>query len=426
MPRFQNCPRHLPTSLARALRALGIALTLALAFTSPAARAEPTQKITAAPKREWVFPEDGVTFDSRFTAAHLSDCQRTAADTYTAVNQPENRPINASPWFAFRVSAKATKLISIRVTCDGTRLRYIPKISVDGAHWIALPPESFTPGPKPDEGTLRIKVGPEPLWVAAQEIISGDVLEAWSRTLERLPFVSRAEIGRSVLGNPLYKLELNAAPAGTKPGWLVVVSRQHPPETTGSQALMSFIETIVADTPLAKRFREKFAVLLVPLVNPDGVDAGHWRHNAHGVDTNRDWGVWDQPETRAVRDAIYGVRERGPLCFHVDFHSNFIDDFYTQPDDEPSTRPGLTAAWIDGIKKRVPTYKLKRSASRTPTATTSHNWAHREFGIPTCTYEIGDNTDRLVFQSVASVAAESLMEQLLAAPFPPPAPKKAP
>jgi hypothetical protein len=332
---------------------------------------------------------------------------------FAVVTRPENRPINPSPWFAFRVRAISAQEITVRVSCEGTRLRYRPKISVDGANWITLPAEAFSAGPKEDEATLQLDVGPEPLWVATQENISGEVLEAWSRTLERLPFITRSEIGRSAGGRPLYQLDLDAT-GKTRPGTVVLVSRQHPPETTGSQALMSFVEALVADTPLAREFRQHFAVLLVPLVNPDGVEAGHWRHNLNGVDTNRDWGVFAQPETRVVRDAILAARARGRLVLHLDFHSTFADTFYTQPDDVPAVPAGFTMGWIEGIKRRVPAYEVNRSASRTPTPTTSHNWAHREFGIPAITYEVGDNTDRLVLRSVAVAAAESMMEQLLA------------
>jgi cytosolic carboxypeptidase protein 6 len=374
----------------------------------------PATKVTPAPSRAWEFKNDGVTFDSQFATARLSECSRLGPDLYAAVTRPENRPINPSPWFAFRVRSATAKTITVQLTCEGTRLRYQPKISVDATHWVDLPAGAFTPGPNPEEGTLRLEVGPEPLWVAAQEIVSGDALEAWSRTLERLPFVTRAEIGRSLRGKPLYKLDIDATLNGDKAGVIVLISRQHPPETTGSKALMRFVETVAADTPLARSFREKFAVLLVPLVNPDGVEAGHWRHNENGVDTNRDWGIFAQPETRAVRDAILAARKKGRLVLHLDFHSTFSDVVYTQPDDAPSNPPGFTKAWIAGIQQRVPTYELKRSATRTPTPTTSNNWAHREFGIPAITYEVGDNTDRLVLQSVATAAAESMMEQLLA------------
>ncbi len=390
------------------------------AYTSAAETkaAPPRSEVVPAPRRAWEFADDGVTFDSQFSAARLSECTRLGANSYAVVTQPENRPINGSPWFAFRVRATAAKTISISISCSGSRLRYVPKISVDGTRWITLPTEAFTPGPKNDEGTLRVDVGPEPLWIAAQEIISGEVLESWSRSLERLPFVTRAEIGRSVGGRPLYQLEINATPAkaSTNPGYVFIVSRQHPPETTGSQALMRFIETVVADTPLAREFRTRFAVLLVPLVNPDGVEAGHWRHNLNGVDTNRDWDAFAQPETRAVRDAILAVRERGTPMLHLDFHSTFDDVFYTQTDEAPAKPAGFTKAWLEGISRRVPSYPIKRTPNANPTQATSHHWAHRTFGIPSVTYELGDNTDRVLLQSVATAAADSMMELLLATP----------
>ena len=370
-------------------------------------------EIIPVPRRAWDFAEDGVTFDTQFSAARANECTRLAAGSYLIVSAPENRPINASPWFAFRVRATTAKLITVRISTSASRLRYIPKISVDGQRWITLPAEAYTPGPGADEGTLRIDVGPEPVWVAAQEMISGDVLEAWSRSLERLPFVTRAEIGRSVGNRPLYQLDIDATAPGAKSGFIIVVSRQHPPETTGSQALLRFIETVVADTPLARDFRRRFAVLLVPLVNPDGVELGHWRHNLNGVDTNRDWANFAQPETRAVRDTVLAAREKSRPLLHLDFHSTFNDVFYTQPDETVTNPPGFTKAWLEGISRRVPSYEVKRTPNANPTQATSHHWAHREFGIPAITYELGDNTDRVLLQSVATAAAESMMELLL-------------
>lgn len=376
-------------------------------------------RLAPAAAQDWSFPEDGVTFDTRFSAARLSTCTRLGTGEFSVGTSPENTPINPSAWFAFRVRASAPKMITLRLHCDGAPLRYLPKISVDGIRWLPLPTEAFTTGPKSEEGTLRLEVGPEPVWVAAQEMVTGENLEAWNRTLERLPFVSRAEIGRSVEGRPIHGLEINAVPAGTKPGFVIVIGRQHPPETTGSLALMRFVETLVGDLPLARRFRAKFALLVVPLVNPDGVAAGNWRHNMNGVDTNRDWGVFAQPETRAVRDAVEALRARGRIWLHLDFHSTFKDVFYTQRDDAPSQPAGFTQNWLEGIGRRVPSYAVNRSASSAPQAVTSHNWAHRAFGIPAITYEIGDNTERAMLQTIAAAAAESMMETLLAAPEPP-------
>ena len=38
--------------------------------------------------------------------------------------------------------------------------------------------------------------------------------------------------------------------------------------------------------------------------NPDGVDSGYWRHNSNGVDLNRDWIEFTQPETKAIKQFL--------------------------------------------------------------------------------------------------------------------------
>jgi hypothetical protein len=421
---MSSLPRLIPHRKRSLLALLVFAAAVPRALAVPAmeAPAVPAAAVTAvvAPvtpvqppvRREFVFAADGVTFDARFPAARLDACRRTAPDTFAVTITPENTPINPSPWFAFIVRASATKSIVVDLHCEGGPLRYRPKISIDGHSWITLPEEAFTTGEAKGDGRLCLEVGPEPLWVAAQEMLAVDQLEAWSRTLERLPFVTRAEIGRSLQGRPLHKLEIGNPRAGS---FLVVLGRQHPPETTGTLALMSFVETLAGDTPLARAFRDKFQVLLVPLVNPDGVENGHWRHNAAGVDLNRDWGPFLQPETRAVRDQILALRERGNIFFFLDFHSTFSDVFYTRTDEEPTTPPDFVKHWIAGIHARFPDYQVKRSASPNSTSPTSLSWMHRSFGVPAITYEIGDNTERARLRQLASGAAEETMQLMLAA-----------
>lgn len=381
------------------------------AMEGPAAATRaPATPVRPPVRREFAFAADGVSFDARFPSARLDECRRTAPDTFDLTILPENTPINPSPWFAFTVRASAAKTIVVNLHAVGSPLRYRPKISIDGRHWITLPEEAFTAGETKSEGRLRLEVGPEPLWVAAQEIIGVDTLEAWGRTLERLPFVTRTEIGRSLQGRPLYKLEIGDPQAGD---FLVVIGRQHPPETTGTLALMGFAETLVGDSALARDFRRRFRVLLVPLVNPDGVEHGHWRHSVAGVDLNRDWGPFRQPETQAVRDQIVALREGGRIYLFLDFHSTFFDVFYTRTDAEPTTPPELVKAWVAGIHARFPDYPVKRSASSSSTSPTSLSWMHRTFGVPAVTYEIGDDTDRARLRQIAAGAAEETMTLLL-------------
>src|SRR5204863_10207009 len=129
-----------------------------------------------------------------------------------------------------------------------------------------------------------------------------------------------------------------------------------------------------------------FHVALMPLLNPDGVNGGHWRHSTGGTDLNRDWEKFAQPETRAVRDQILGLREKGRVFLHLDFHSTFHDVFYTQRDEQPTSPASFTAPWIAAIQQRFPDYKAERSANPKPTPTTSMYWAYHTLGIPAITY----------------------------------------
>jgi murein tripeptide amidase MpaA len=371
-------------------------------------------KVAVTAGRTWTFDPDKVTFDTNFPRARLNECEQTPDGEFALLIQPENKPINHSPWFAFKVSAAKQRQVVLRLRAEGGSIRYRPKISTDCRHWISLPAESFQLSQRPDagQGILTLEIGPEPIWVAAQELVSGEELEEWSRTLERLPFVTRSEIGRSIENRPLYKIEIGTAPAPAR--HVVIVGRQHPPEVTGSLALMRFVEEIIGDSSLARSFRNEYRVLLVPLLNPDGVERGHWRSNMGGVDLNRDWGIFAQPETRAVRDQILALKEHGSIVLHLDFHSTFNDVFYTQPDEPIVGRDSFTRPWIEGIQRRFPDYKVNRSASEPARLVTSQSWAYNTFGIPAITYELGDNTDRALLRQISAGAAQEMMTLLLA------------
>ena len=377
--------------------------------------ANPAIKVTVTPGRTWTFGPDEVTFDTNFPRARLNQCEQLPDGEFSLLIQPENKPINYSPWFAFKVSAARERTVVLRLRCEGGAVRYRPKVSADGRHWVSLPAEAFQLSQRPEanQALLTLEVGQRPIWVAAQELISRDELEAWSQSMALLPFVTRSEIGRSILDQPLYKLEINSG--GDSTPYVVIIGRQHPPEVTGSMALMRFVEEIVGDSELARRFRKEFNVFVVPLVNPDGVDRGHWRSNMGGVDLNRDWGIFAQPETRAVRDQILAIKERGPIVLHLDFHSTYHDVFYTQP-DEPQIGPDtFTRPWLAGIQRRFPEYKVNRDPSEPVRLTTSQSWAYKTLGIPAITYELGDNTDRALLRQISAGAAQEMMTLLLAA-----------
>ncbi len=258
---------------------------------------------------------------------------------------------------------------------------------------------------------LRVEVGPTPLWVCAQEQVGTATLNGWMDKIAELPFVEETTIGQSVEGRPLRQLTIRSG----EPAYAVaIVGRQHPPEITGTIALMEFVDTLTGPSDLAVQFRSSFEVLVAPLMNPDGVSHGNWRHNCHGVDLNRDWGPFAQPETRAVRDSIlrYQGESTPELAFFLDFHSTHHDVFYVQTGKEPVCHDGFSGRWLQALGERLPDYKVRQEPN-SGTRPLSKVWARTTMKIPAVIYEVGDKTDRALIRTVARTSAQEMMRLLL-------------
>ena len=103
---------------------------------------------------------------------------------------------------------------------------------------------------------------------------------------------------------------------------IVALTRQHPPETSGQEAYRGFVERLMKrDDAKANSFRGRHRMVLAPMPNPDGVEGGNWRLNAGGVDLNRDWGQFTQPETKALSDWIVQQAGDRRVVAMMDFHS---------------------------------------------------------------------------------------------------------
>jgi cytosolic carboxypeptidase protein 6 len=398
---------------------LGAALLLVFHATTADER-----KVALQAKRTWEFPEAGVRFTNEFAQARLNNCEQTGPDTFRLTISPENEPINPSPWYAFKVSSEAPRTLTLQfaVTANGSVLR--PRLSRDGKEWTLIDKEAFSPKEKSRDAVAKIQTGPKPLWVAAQEFVGVTELEAWMDRKVALPFASGSIVGHSIEGRPIRELTF-----GKSSERVFIIGRQHPPEVTGSIGLMAFVDTISGGGELAEKFRLRFQTTVLPLVNPDGVVHGHWRSNLGGVDTNRDWKPFTQPESRAVRDALLklgGEAGAKPFLF-LDFHSTGKDIFYGQADSEPTVPPLFARKWLAAIHERFPDYTFAREDGHNAGKPTSKAWAYETFGIPAITYELGYETDRALIRKVCSGAAEEMMRILLAEPraavTAPPAPR---
>ena len=251
--------------------------------------------------------------------------------------------------------------------------------------------------------------------MSAQEIFTSKAHDVWTDKIAVSPFVTESIIGTSRNGYPLRMLQVQTDPNVNKP-YVVWIGRQHPPEVTGALALIPFTETVLGGGDLSDTFLKHFNVLIIPMMNPDGVEAGHWRFNDGGMDLNRDWGPFSQPETRAVRDAFRRFETgQDKIAFFLDFHSTWRNLLYTQTDAEPTNPPLFTKDWIAAVDKRLDdnVYSFTREPRAVSERPISKNYIYQKYGVPAITYVVGDATPRSAIDLSAKVFAEEMMKLLL-------------
>jgi len=331
--------------------------------------------------------------------AHLSDCTVISGDSLAFINRPENTPINDSAWYGFRVDPIKRGHLKISMKYEDGKHRYPPKISYDGTNWTVLPEAQIS---QDDEKTveLDLDVQSRPFFVSAQEILTKIAHDVWTDDIAEMPFATKSVIGVSRDGHPISMLTVQTEPSKKKP-YVMWVGRQHPPEVTGALALMPFTETVLGDTPLATKFRDIFNVLIVPNMNPDGVTAGHWRHNKGGVDLKSALRRFETKEDNIV--------------FFLDFHSTWRNLLYTQTDEEPTEPPMFARDWLAAVDAKLSdrVYKFTREPRKNSKRPISKNYMYDTYGISAITYEVGDNTDRDAIKTSAIVFAEEMMRLLL-------------
>lgn len=373
-------------------------------------------------KGVWAFQDSTVFFSNQFDGARLNGVAQDSNTHYTLWFTAENTPVNPSPWYGFKVWSNTAQEITLKLTYQDSRSRYYPKISDDGLHFKALDSTQFK-AINPGEGEFGLKAAPEfvevtvrvgekPIWITAQELYPSKRVKQWVDSLSQKRFISNYEIGKSREGRTMDLMEVDE---GASKKALVIISRQHPPEVTGFLAMKSFMETLSGDSDQARAFRKKFTVFNVPLMNPDGVDNGNWRHNSGGIDLNRDWQEFNQPETRAIRDFLKQKREDGyEFVFGVDFHSTWDDIYYPLDTTVTGERGKIVFDWITRISNRLPSKKTNISASKKVTPTmVSRNHFFVAHGMPAIVFELGDDTPRDFLREKGKVAAEELMGLLM-------------
>ncbi len=124
--------------------------------------------------------------------------------------------------------------------------------------------------------------------------------------------VRREEIGRSGEGRPIYLLSYGHGPTS-----VLLWSQMHGDEPTATMALADLIRFLAEqpDDPRARTWAERLTVHMVPMLNPDGAERFE-RHDAYGVDVNRDARRLATPEAQALKRARDRVQPRFGFNLH--------------------------------------------------------------------------------------------------------------
>ncbi|MCP9234883.1 M14 family metallopeptidase [Lewinella sp. JB7] len=371
--------------------------------------------ITEQVKRSYAFDAGRLTFDNQFDGARLNNLERLNDSTYVATILPENSPINPSPWYAMRIVSDRDRELTVRLAYPaGTRHRYFPKLSRDREAWIPVGSSRLTYNADSTGLSVRLAVEEGESYLAGQEIVSSRDVMDWMASF-RQPYVRTEEVGRSTHGRPIPVMRLSAENRYAKRPMIVLFSRQHPPEVTGYLALQAFVEGIV-DHPRIGEFLERYQLMIFPILNPDGVDMGHWRHTAGGIDSNRDWAYYHQPEARQVADYVVkkARQNEAQVILGMDFHSTWHDVYYTFDEDTPpSVLPEFKDAWLRGIEERIGDgFEVNESPGPVGRPTSS-GWFKTQFNAEGITYEIGDDTDRDFVERKGKASANAMIDLLL-------------
>ena len=327
------------------------------------------------------------------------------------INSETDDSINPSPWFAIRKS-KHSENIKIELDYGNYNYRYNPKISSDNKAWDNLNMLNILK--KNNDKILVIDFLPsnKKQYIASQEIITQSWYYNWFNELKETGKVRSETIGFSVLKKPITMFFIET---DIKNPYIIILGRQHPPEVTGAFALKGFIDQLVSPSQLSQNFLNQYNIIFVPLMNPDGVDNGHWRYNVNKIDLNRDWGTFSQPETIAVNEKLIRLTANSKLALFIDFHSTYNNIFYISENLSNNLSKFSLENWIDNSSSGLLGigYNFQLINSSNKDNGVSKNYIYNKYNIPSMTYEVSDSEDRKKIKQSSSILATELMKFLV-------------
>src|SRR5262245_40730187 len=185
----------------------------------------------------------GLIVDTDFDSAGRHDC--VVGPDGAVVLSVDHEPavvegINPSPWFAFRITSDAARQTPVALDYTDYNHRYAPWTSTDGRNWTQLAADRVTLNEKKTRATLKLDLPKGVNWVAGQPRSSAEDNVNWTRNALSGRGFEEMRYGKSLQGRDLIGFS-----GGGGIDAIVILTRQHPPETSGQDAYRGFLERIL-------------------------------------------------------------------------------------------------------------------------------------------------------------------------------------
>ncbi|WP_242132338.1 M14 family metallopeptidase [Aestuariivivens marinum] len=116
-------------------------------------------------------------------------------------------------------------------------------------------------------------------------------------------------IGRSVLNEPIYALEL-----GYGKKRILMWSQMHGNESTTTKAIFDLFNTLMSNEKVVQNILSVCTLCVIPILNPDGA-AAYTRVNANNIDLNRDAQKLTQPESLVLKSVFESFKPH--FCYNL-------------------------------------------------------------------------------------------------------------
>lgn len=350
---------------------------------------------------------NGVVVSADFPAAGRHDC--VVGPDGEIVVSVDHEPtlvegINPSPWYAFKLTSDAPRDQKITLDYTDYKHRYTPLYTLDRKVWNEMTPEGVKLNERKTRATFTVKLAKGDNWVAGQMLSDSEDNVRWTRDALSGKGFSETRYGTSLRDRPLIGFS-----GGGSLHAIVILTRQHPPETSGQDAYRGFVDRLIErNDDKAKAFRARTKVIVAPMPNPDGVDGGYWRLNAGGTDLNRDWTKLTQPETKALTGWIQKETAGRPVVAMMDFHSTDRSVIYAPPLNSPSP----TIGFLTALKTKLDTLKQPPEWSYAHRADSgnSKSWALETLKAPGITVELWDDIPWSEADALGRAAADAMID----------------